>query len=106
MILGSWAEKNKTKDMNLIIMWISMQFLLFYTPQPNSPVWILIIQNWPATMGLWLYTVLGSFSSRNKSEKPIDQKQIQFKKTDYNTGKERNSRVYYPNRVKLRLISP
>ena len=59
-----------------------MQFLLFYTPQPNSPVWILIIQNWPVTMGLWLYTVLGSFSSRTKSQKPIDPKQIQFKKTD------------------------
>ena len=38
MILGSQAEKNKTKDMNIIIMWISVQFRLFYTPQRNSPV--------------------------------------------------------------------
>ena len=65
-----------------------MQFLLFYTPQPYSPVWILIIQNWPVTMGLWLYTVLGSFSSRNKSKKPIDQKQIQFKKQITILGKK------------------
>jgi len=31
----------------IINRWISKWFLLFYTPQPRSQVWIWIIRNWP-----------------------------------------------------------
>lgn len=74
-----WAPRLRIKQRKWIVnIWISMQFLLFYTPQPNSSVWILIIKNWPVTMGLWLYTALGSFSSRAKN--PLTQNKFSSKK--------------------------
>lgn len=85
---GPRLRRIKQKQKKRINIWISMKFFLFYTTQPNSPVWIFIIQNWSVTMGLWLCTVLGSFSSRTKSQKPIDTKQIQLKKQITILGKK------------------